>query len=405
MADQDNKSKMAIPNQPKDLARKLVKAPAEDIANYVLGDAAKAGIKKFGAAHPTLRRNQPNMSPKENEDTFDGGSVKDDTTRRADYETGQDEDAYRNGHGETNKEKIKKKVVEGVIAKFSRKVKVEPVNAQKKGAMTTHGSEHETSEIGGDETSEPQQKKHHVKIPPQVVTSEAYLSELGEPMAPAPATSDSPGWSGQSSSSDQPGMGKDGSNKNTDSDAGDDDSNEGADETVTAARDSLEVIATQAAELYENIEDTTKLPDWVLEKLELAKNFVNSVAKHISDTKDEDSDDEDDDGSENKDNTDTAKPTAFKNNGEQALAKESNDIPFDGPYQKPTSKTHLKKITRKAMNSSENDIPFDGPYQKPTSKTHLKKITRKAMNSSGGSPGKEIASKILNKISKVHGVK
>ena len=57
------------------------------------------------------------------------------------------------------------------------------------------------------------------------------------------------------------------------------------------------------------------------------------------------------------------------------------------------------------MNSSENDIPFDGPYQKPTSRTHLKKITRKAMNSSGGSPGKEIASKILNKISKAHGVK
>lgn len=381
MADQDNKSKMAIPNQPKDLARKLVKAPAEDIANYVLGDAAKAGIKKFGAAHPTLRRNQPNMSPKENEDTFDGGSVKDDTTRRADYETGQDEAAYRNGHGETNKEKIKKKVAESVVAMAARKVKVEPVNAQKKGAMSTHGSEHETSEVAGDDTSEPQQKKHHVKIPPQVVTSEsayekdlqdheprkvqgvygtksksfekkfknqkaqdaffdhpthagnyevhyvskmheAYLSELGEPMAPAPATSDSPGWSGQSSSSDQPGMGKDGSNKNTDSDAGDDDSDEGADETVTAARDNLEVIATQAAELYENIEDNAKLPDWVLEKLELAKNFVNSVAKHISDTKDEDSDDEDDDGSENKDNTDTAKPTAFKNNGEQALAKE-----------------------------------------------------------------------------------
>jgi len=364
MADQDNKSKMAIPNQPKDLARKLVKAPAEDIANYVLGDAAKAGIKKFGAAHPTLRSNQPNMSSKENEDTFDGGSVKDDTTRRADYETGQDEAAYRNGHGETNKEKIKKKVAESVVAMAARKVKVEPVNAQKKGAMSTHGSEHETSEVAGDDTSEPQQKKHHVKIPPQVVTSEStspdshfekqsskmqsainlhlrngkdywgaveaakkhvkeeYLSELGEPMAPAPATSDSPGWSGQSSSSDQPGMGKDGSNKNTDSDAGDDDSDEGSDETVTAARDNLEVIATQAAELYENIEDNAKLPDWVLEKLELAKNFVNSVAKHISDTKDEDSDDEDDDGSENKDNTDTAKPTAFKNNGEQALAKE-----------------------------------------------------------------------------------
>jgi hypothetical protein len=377
MADQDNKSKMAIPNQPKDLARKLVKTPAEDIANYVLGDAAKAGVKKFGSAHPALRRNQPNQSPEENENTFDGGIVKDDTTRRADYEAGEDEAAYRNGHGETNKDKIKKKVAESFVARAARKVKVEPVNAQKKGAMTTHGSEHETSEVAGDETSQPQQKKPHVKIPPQVVTNEQVLTELGEPMAPAPATSDSPGLSGQSSPADQPGMGNDGSNKNTDSDVGDDDSTEGADETVMAAREHLEVIATQAAELYENIEDDAELPDWIIEKLELAKNFINSVAKYISDTKDEqgdDADDEEDAAASNKNNTDTAKPSAFKGNGEQALAKESNDIPFDGPYQKPTSKTHLKKLARKAMNNA------------------------------GGSSGKEIAGKILNKISKAHGV-
>jgi hypothetical protein len=375
MADQDNKSKMAIANQPKDLARKLMAAPAVDVSNYVLGTDAKAGMKKFGAAHPTLRRNQPNNTNKDNEDVFDGGAVKDDTTRRADYEIGQDELAYKNGHGETKKNAMKKKVVESFVAKASRKIKVEPVNAQKKGAISGHGSEHETTEVGGDETSEPQQKKHKVKLPPQVVANEEVLNELGEPMAPAPATSDSPGFGG-SAPADQPGQDK--NTGNNDSQSGDDnDDEEGADESVTAARDLLEVIATQAAELYENIEDNAKLPSWIVEKLELAKNFVNSVAKHVSDAKDEDSNnqDTDDDGSSNKDNTDTQKPSSFKGSGQQALAKESNDIPFDGPYQKPTSKTHLKKLARKAMNSA------------------------------GDSSGQVVAKTIMNKIKANHGAK
>jgi len=376
MADQDNKSKMAIANQPKDLARKLMAAPAVDVSNYVLGTDAKAGVKKFGAAHPSLRRNQPNNTDKDNEDVFDGGVVKDDTTRRADYEIGQDELAYKNGHGETKKAAMKKKVVESFVAKASRKVKVEPINAQKKGAMTTHGAEHETTELAGDETTEKQQKIH-TKLPKQVVAKEEVLNELGEPMAPAPATSDSPGFGG-SAPADQPGQDKD--TGNNDSQSNDDnDDEEGADESVTAARDLLEVIATQAAELYESIEDNAKLPSHIVEKLELAKNFVNSVAKHVSDTKDEDSNnqdtDEDDDGSSNKDNVDTQKPSAFKGNGQQALAKESNDIPFDGPYQKPTSKTHLKKLARKAMNNA------------------------------GGSSGQVVAKTILDKIKANHGAK
>lgn len=341
MADQDNKSKMAIPNQPRDLARKLVKI---DLAPYALGADAKAGVKKFGDAHPTLRLNQPNQSPKENQDTFDGGAVKDDTTRRADYEIGQDEPAYKNAHGETKKAAMKKKVVESFVAKTVRKVKVEPINAQKKGAMTSHGAEHETSEIDGDETSEKQQKKPHIKLPAQVVAKEAYLSELGEPMSPAPATSDSPGFGG-SAPADQPGQDKDTGNNSSES--GDHDDEE-ADESVTAARDLLEVIATQAAELYENIEDSTKLPSHIVEKLELAKNFVTSVAKHMSDTKDEDSNnqdtDEKDDGSSNKDNVDTQKPTAFKGNGQQSLAKESFSSMANKAAKKYGSKESGEKV-------------------------------------------------------------
>jgi len=320
---QDNKSKMAVPTQPKDLARKLINV---DISKYVVGPESRDGLKKFSARHPALRRDQPNNDPEENEAIFGGSKVKDDTTRRADYELGQDEIAYDEGkpqEGEPKpvKPKAKKKIVEKYIAKVSKKVPVEPINAQKKGSIEGHGHEYETAETKGDETSEPQQKKPHVKVPPQVLAKEAYLYELGEPMAPAPATSDSPGWSGDTAKATDD-SGKDSPNDN------DHDNTDGEpDESVTTAKDQLETIATAAAELYENIQDNIKLPSWVLEKLDLAKNFVMSVSDHVSDAKDEDEDNQQkDDGSSNKDNTDTQKPSAFKGNGEQSLAKEDSSF-------------------------------------------------------------------------------
>jgi len=332
MPTQDNKSKMAIPNQPKDLARKLVNT---DISKYVVGPEGRAGLKKFSAKHPALRIDQPNNSPEENENIFGGSKTKDDTTRRADYDLGQDEVAYDEGQSQEGehtsiKAKVKKKIVEKYIAQAIKKVKVEPINAQKKGAIEGHDETHETSEVEGDETSQPQQKKHHTKIPAQVLAKEAYLSELGEPMAPAPATSDSPGWSGDTgkASNDSP---SDSENDQTDGEP---------DQSVTNAKDQLETIATTAAELYENIQDDMKLPSWILEKLDLAKNFITSVSDHISNSKDEDEDNQQkDDGSSNKNNTDTQKPSAFKGNGDQALAKEE------------TSAKHLAKkalsITKK----------------------------------------------------------
>jgi hypothetical protein len=354
MPKQDNKSKEAIPSHPKAIARKLV---TTDLSAFVVGPEARAGLKSFSARHPVLRVDQPNNNSAENENILGGGAVKDDTTRRADYELGQDEKAYHEGQPQYPQVgSVAKKAVGNIVKKTLE------FNAQKKGAVGGHSAaEHEASETEGDKTTQSRPKlkeklpktatgkalgeetdddKHFEAQSEKMQTAinlhlrkgksykeavaaakkhvkEEYLSELGEPMAPAPATSDSPGWSGDT--------GKDTSdNTRQDSQSGDKGkTSEGSDETVEQARDALEQIAMASAELFENIPDDMKLPSWVLEKLQLAQQFVSSVQDHVSSTSDE-SEDNAEQG--NKDQTDTQKPSAFKGSEGQALAKESADF-------------------------------------------------------------------------------
>jgi hypothetical protein len=314
MPKQDNKTKEAIPSNPKAIARKLV---TTDLSNFVVGPETRAGLKAFSSRHPVIRRDEPNNSPEENENIFGGGAVKDDTTRRADYELGQDEKAYREGEPQYPVVgSVAKKAVGNIVKKSLE------YNAQKKGSVNSHNpTDYEASETEGNGT-DTVQKRPKVKTPVPTKAkgrglSEEYLSELGEPMAPAPATSDSPGWSGDT--------GKDTSdNTRQDSQSGDKGKpTEGSDETVEQARDALESIAMTSAELFENIPDDMKLPSWILEKLQLAQQFITSIQDHVSSSSDE-SEDNAEQG--NKDQTDTQKPTAFKGSDGQALAKESAEF-------------------------------------------------------------------------------
>ena len=95
------------------------------------------------------------------------------------------------------------------------------------------------------------------------------------------------------------------------------DENEDENSTDSAAqiKDDLEAIAMMAAEMYENISDDMEIPDWALEKIDLAKNFVTSVQDSVEEMSGED-DEETDEEPEPK-----GKPTDFKG-GQAAMAKE-----------------------------------------------------------------------------------
>ena len=75
--------------------------------------------------------------------------------------------------------------------------------------------------------------------------------------------------------------------------------------------------------MYETISDDMELPSWVLEKLELAKNFVESVQQYVSENSEENSDDDGDEDKEVKPDQ-QEKPTAFKG-GKASMSNESVD--------------------------------------------------------------------------------
>ena len=139
---------------------------------------------------------------------------------------------------------------------------------------------------------------------------ENFITELGEPMSPAPATSDNPGGADQNNMAASPGKDADSSDEKNDE-------NEDENSTDSAAqiKDDLEAIAMMAAEMYENISDDMEIPDWALEKIDLAKNFVTSVHDSVEEMSGED-DEETDEEPEPK-----GKPTDFKG-GQAAMAKE-----------------------------------------------------------------------------------
>ena len=258
MPTQDKDTEMAIPSQPRKLARKLMQT---DLSAYAMGKAAKEGIKKFTAKLPVEVADYPADDADSNNARFKGGKVNKDNTRKADYKTGGDKNAYESV--------IKRKLIE----KFS---KYEPAKVVK---------------------------------------------EAGEPMSPAPATSDNPGFSGDSAMATDNGADNEKTNNSGDEE----------NETVNGVREKLENIAMMSAEMFENLQDDTELDKHVIEKLELAHNFIEAVSKEINDSNGGDDEEDEPEGNQGgKDDNNIAKPSAFKGNGEQSMAKEEYTPPKEG---------------------------------------------------------------------------
>lgn len=307
MPTQDKDTKMAIPAEPKNLARKLMNT---DLSAYAMGKAAKEGIKKFVAKHPVVVTDYPADDAESNNARFKGDKVKkDDATRKADYKTGEDEKAYESV--------IKRKLIEKFVAKISN---AKLAQKETDGLDTTEPAKkmivvstkkpigHTISDIGAG------RKAYNVK-------TEETIAEGGDPMSAAPATSDNPGWSGDSAAS-----GDDASKEKEKTSNSDDDNEEN--ETVNGVREKLENIAMMSAEMFENLQDDAELEKWVLEKLELAHDFIEAVSKEINDSKggDDEEDNEPEGNQGGKDDNNNAKPSAFKGNGEQSMAKEEVEL-------------------------------------------------------------------------------
>ena len=288
MPTQDKDTEMAIPSQPRKLARKLIQT---DLSAYAMGKAAKEGIKKFTAKLPVEVSDYPADDAESNNARFKGGKVNKDNTRKADYKTGGDENAYESV--------IKRKLIE----KFSKMAVV----STKKPIVST------ISDIG------PGRKASNVKV---VKSNEETIAEAGEPMSPAPATSDNPGFSGDSAMATDNGADNEKTNNSGDEE----------NENVNGVREKLENIAMMSAEMFENLQDDAELEKWVLEKLELAHDFIEAVSKEINDSNggDDEEEDEPEGNQGGKDDNNIAKPSAFKGNGEQSMAKEEYTPPKEG---------------------------------------------------------------------------
>ena len=288
MPTQDKDTEMAIPSQPRKLARKLIQT---NLSAYAMGKAAKEGIKKFTAKLPVEVSDYPADDAESNNARFKGGKVNKDNTRKADYKTGGDENAYESV--------IKRKLIE----KFSKMAVV----STKKPIVST------ISDIG------PGRKASNVKV---VKSNEETIAEAGEPMSPAPATSDNPGFSGDSAMATDNGADNEKTNNSGDEE----------NENVNGVREKLENIAMMSAEMFENLQDDAELEKWVLEKLELAHDFIEAVSKEINDSNggDDEEEDEPEGNQGGKDDNNIAKPSAFKGNGEQSMAKEEYTPPKEG---------------------------------------------------------------------------
>jgi hypothetical protein len=144
---------------------------------------------------------------------------------------------------------------------------------------------------------------------------EDMINELGDQMSPAPATSDNPAPGGV-----EP-IGTQSADSSTTKEADD-----GSDsESVTDAKEHLEAIAMASAEAFENVSGSEEIPGWVLEKLKLAQDFVESALKHIGDSNGEGDESEETPG-KSQEPSPTTKPDANEA-GKAAMAKE--EVEFD----------------------------------------------------------------------------
>ena len=380
MPTQDKDTEMAIPSQPRKLARKLMQI---DLTPYAMGRAAKEVTKKFTAKHPVEVSDYPADDAESNNARFKGGKVNKDNTRKADYKTGGDENTYesvikrkliekfssyaiaeagepmsdaahelslhadndrhlyRNSHvpvaknlekkfkkGSYDHEKAKKLWgyhADRAAQSYSKQhgdVKTPWhkmfTTADRKQAASHMADKHQAEMDAGNFHSENVEWNDIPAL--NETTAFTYIAELGEPMSPAPATSDNPGFSGDSAMSTDTGA----DNEKTNNSGDDNEENE----TVNGVREKLENIAMMSAEMFENLQDDTELEKHVIEKLELAHNFIEAVSKEINDSKSGDDEEEDEpEGNQGgKDDNNIAKPSAFKGNGEQSMAKEEVEL-------------------------------------------------------------------------------
>ena len=357
MPTQDKDTKMAIPSEPKNLARKIMNT---DLSAYAMGKAAKEGIKKFVAKHPVVVTDYPADDAESNNARFKGDKVKkDDATRKADYKTGEDEKAYESV--------IKRKLIEKFVAKISNaklaQKETEGLDtsepAKKMAVVSTNKPiVSRVSDIGAG------RKEYNVKV---VKSNEETIAEGGDPMSASPATSDNPGWSGESTSSGDEGSKE--KEKTSDPDEEGDEENDET-ETVKEVREYLENIAMMSAEMFENLQDDAELDKWVVEKLELAHDFIEAVSKEINDSKGnvDDEEDEEEGNQGGKDDNNNAKPSAFKGNGEQSMAKEEVEQVDEkiegGIHINPEKKGMFNGKNKSELTKQYNNLKANGPHEK-----------------------------------------
>jgi len=209
----------------------------------------------------------------------------------------------------------------------------------------------------------------------EVEIKEQVLLELGEPMSPAPATSDNPGGGDQNAG---PQAGDGGSSSDRDDDESDD--TDDVNDEVKQAKEHLEGIALSSAKLFEDIPDDADIPNWILEKLALSEKFLKSVEKEIgdmSDGKDTSEDDEDEgEGDNDEEPSPKQKPIAF-GGGKAAMAKESVDLSEAKKKKSPQDK-FFDRIKKVSGYDAKEVLSRPAPGEKPAAVKEGVKLGKRA---------------------------
>ena len=282
---------MAKSEDKKKIAQKLVDLPK---TSEYFGDPNASGLKKFISKHPVEVMDEPY----DNEDDMYNASK---TTK------------------DTSKEKTRKLAVSKVSERgIAYEEHMTPAQKRRREALVKKMKGHFTGYGKDNEKVMYATATKRAMRGEEVELGEELLNELGEPMSPAPATSDNPSNGNQNAGPDA----GDGTMDDQDN-KGD---NDGESQEVQQAKEFLETIAMNAAEAYESMPKSVKIPGWVLEKLELASNFVTSAAEAITDSIGaEDEEEGEAEGGNPQDQSQTQKPSAFKG-GQGTVAKEESEV-------------------------------------------------------------------------------
>ena len=334
MASQDNAGPLAIPSQVTRIVRKLVKQ-GEEVSKYTLSDASKAGTRDFVNQHPVNHRYAVTDSESNQDDMFKANNIsKDLTTKNGDFDHEESERAHGNN-------RQARKIAEAFARKVNETVAPEHSDA-KELALGTSGAEKKLVAKAKPKRDTQPLPTFNIAIPPQVAANRPYVAEGSDPSSPSPATSDSPS------------MDSDNKAPNTDNDKDKESANKS--DSASAAKDALENIAMNAAELFEGLADDAELPSWVMEKLQLAQQFLESIKDEIGSDAQTDSKGE----GENNGEPDQGKSKPNGNYGNQAKAA-MNEEKKDPEY-KAHVKGH-KDILKRA------NVQFPPLNPKPSSET------------------------------------